>query len=94
MSGGIRTPVTISALSFLNAAICALKSAVRFWKRPGSTSLKPSFESTGGKPRAGSPHALPSASFGNSPPTTLLVGTDFQRLVNTAITSSRPQKKR
>jgi len=93
MSGGMTTPVTISQLSFLNAAMCALKSEVRFWKRPGSTSLKPSFASTGGNPRAGSPQALPSPSFGNRAPTTLLVGTDFHRLVNTAITSSRPQKK-
>ena len=37
--GGITTPVTISTSSLLNAAICAEKSWVPFWKRPGSVSV-------------------------------------------------------
>ena len=49
--------------------------------------------STGGKPTFGSPQALPSPSLGNSPPTDLLVSTCAHMLVNTAMTSSRPQKK-
>src|SRR5262245_3104917 len=44
-----------------------------------------------GKPSSLSPQALPSPSFGNSPPTFLLVATLFQPLVKLAITSSRPQ---
>ena len=30
-SGGIITPVTMSALAFLKAAICAVKLSERFW---------------------------------------------------------------
>src|SRR6185295_19454022 len=44
-----------------------------------------------GKPRFGSPQALPSPSFGNRPPTFLLVFTLFQPFVKFAMTSSRPQ---
>ncbi|MNT60330.1 hypothetical protein D3C72_1979050 [compost metagenome] len=72
-SGGMTTPVTISASAFLNAEICAEKSSVRLWKRPGSTSWKPFCDSTGGKPSLSSPQALPSPSLGNSPPITLLL---------------------
>src|SRR5580704_17790672 len=39
-----------------------------------------------------SPQALPSPSLGNRPPTDLLVCSCPHMLVNTAITSSRPQK--
>ena len=91
-SGGMITPVMISASAPRNAAICEEKSSVRFWKRPGSVSLKPCLASTGGKPIAVSPQALPSASFGNSAPTDLLVATWLHMLVKTPITSSRPQK--
>src|SRR5215510_13366205 len=92
-SGGITTPVMISQLAFLNAEIWALKSVVRFGKRPGSVSLKPFCASTGGKPSFGSPQALPSPSLGNRPPTILLVGSAPHMLVNTAMMSSSPQKK-
>ena len=80
-SGGITTPVTISTFAALNAAICALKSCVPFWNRPGSVKLKPIAASGFGKPSSLSPQALPSPSFGNRPPTFLLVVTDFQPLV-------------
>src|SRR6185295_11234332 len=79
-SGGITTPVTISTFAFLNAAICAEKSCVPFWKRPGSVSVKPICASGFGKPSSLSPHALPSPSFGKRPPTCLLVVTLFQPL--------------
>ncbi len=46
-----QTPVTISTLSRLKAAICALKSCVPFWKRPGSVSVKPICASGLGKVR-------------------------------------------
>ncbi|MNG09974.1 hypothetical protein D3C84_934190 [compost metagenome] len=72
-SGGIITPVTISASAFLKAEICAEKSSLRFWKRPGSTNWKPFCASTGGKPSFASPQALPSPSLGNRPPMTLLL---------------------
>src|SRR3954469_6722200 len=90
-SGGISTPVTISTLSALNFAICALKFCVPFWYRPGSVRVKPICDSGLGKPRSLSPQALPSPSLGNSPPTFLLVVTVFQPLVKLAMTSSRPQ---
>ena len=48
-SGGITTPVTISASAPRKAAICALKSSVRFWKRPGSVSLYPCLAQDGRK---------------------------------------------
>ncbi|MNR29759.1 hypothetical protein D3C85_1471660 [compost metagenome] len=73
-SGGMTTPVTISASAFLKAEICAEKSSVRLWKRPGSTSWNPFCASTGGKPSFWSPQALPSPSLGNRPPTTLFDG--------------------
>jgi len=46
-----------------------------------------------GKPMLASPQALPSASFGNRPPTTLLVGALFHSAMKAAIASSSPQKK-
>src|ERR1700731_150573 len=91
-SGGITTPVTISAFAPRNAEICALKSSVRFWKRPGSVRVKPCLARTGGNPTTLSPQALPSPSFGNRAPTDLLVAPWFHCPVNTATTSSSPQK--
>ncbi len=91
-SGGMITPVMISASAPRNAAICELKSSERFWKRPGSVSLKPCLANTVGKPMVVSPQALPSASLGNSAPTDLLVATWFHMLVKTPMTSSSPQK--
>ena len=44
-------------------------------------------------PSSLSPHALPSPSLGNRPPTFLLVATLFQPFVKFAMTSSSPQKK-
>ena len=42
-----------------------MKSSVPFWKRPGSTIVKPRPGSALGKPLALSAKALPSASFGH-----------------------------
>src|SRR5262249_9353750 len=92
-SGGIMLPVTISAPTALNAEICEEKSLFMSWYRPGSVSLYPALASAGGSPRCGSPQALPSASLGNRPPTTLLVGAESQSARNASMTSSSPQKK-
>src|ERR1700727_173692 len=91
-SGGITTPVTISAVAALNALTCAVKSSERFWERPGSVRGKPAAASLGFSRFFGSPQALPSASLGNSPPTLPLVESCFHMPVETAMMSSRPQK--
>ena len=92
-SGGSTTPVTISQRRRLERGDLRREIVGEVLVAAGIGELVAELSSTGGKPTCLSPQALPSPSLGNSPPTDLLVASWPHMLVNTAMTSSSPQKK-